>query len=90
MRNGQRGQTPVIFALAAVALIGLASIALDQGLAMSDRRNLQATADGASLAGSRQYSLGGDANYVHYVANQYLVGSLGGTVPPGCTKTALR
>ncbi len=78
-RKGQKGQTLIIFAVAAVALIGLASIAIDQGLAQADRRNLQAVADGASLAGTRQYSVGGDINAAHFVAMQYLVAAFGGT-----------
>ena len=85
--SDQRGQSVIIFALAAVVLFGFAAIAVDQGMAMADRRNIQAAADGASLAGTRQYSLGGDVNYAHFVAVQYLVASVssGGGMPVGCT-----
>jgi hypothetical protein len=78
-RQGQKGQTLVIFAFAAVALVGLASIAVDQGMAQADRRDIQAAADGASLAGTRQYSLGGTLSNVHFVAMEYLVAALGGS-----------
>jgi len=87
--QGQKGQTIVIFALAAVALIGLASIAVDLGLAQADRRDIQAAADGAALAGTRQYSLGGDVHYVHFVAMRYLVASIGGSLSGlGCTQSS--
>jgi hypothetical protein len=54
----------------------------DVGLAMSDRRNLQAYADAAALAGSRSFGPAGPAD-ANYVALQYLAPSLGFTVPVG-------
>lgn len=90
MKDKQRGQAIVIFALAGVVLLGLASIAVDGGISQANRRDIQATVDGAALAGARQYALGGDAsgNASHFVAMEYLVRSFGLSVPGGCTVTA--
>jgi Flp pilus assembly protein TadG len=84
----QHGQSVVIFALMAVALFGLAAIAVDLGLAQTDRRDIQAYADSAALAGTRQYALSPDSNYAHFVATQYLAQALGQIFPSGtCSKT---
>jgi Flp pilus assembly protein TadG len=83
----QRGQSIVIFALMAVALFGLAAIAVDLGLGQADRRDIQAYADSAALAGTRQYALttNNTPTYAHLVAMQYLSKVLGLTMPAGCT-----
>lgn len=83
MRNHKRqsGQAIVIVVAMFVVLTILGALVFDAGLAMSDRRNLQAYADAAALAGSRSYGPGG-AN-AHYVAMQYLGSSLGFAVPTG-------
>ena len=85
LKGGQRGQAIVIFALAFVVLFGLAAVAIDQGFAMADRRDLQVAADGASLAGTRQYSLGGNVNAAHFVAMQYLTAQFSQSIPGSCT-----
>ncbi|HEV3234938.1 MAG TPA: TadE/TadG family type IV pilus assembly protein [Candidatus Dormibacteraeota bacterium] len=87
-RRQQQGQTIVLFALAAVVLFGVAAIAVDTGLAMADRRGLQAVVDSASLAGAREYyTLGAaaTASNAHYVAMLYLAKALKGSVPQSCT-----
>ena len=67
-----------------VALIVLAALVFDIGLAMSDRRNLQANADAAALAGARSYPLG--TSNAHWMAMQYLSNSLGFSLPAAsCT-----
>jgi Flp pilus assembly protein TadG len=67
-QRSQRGQAVVIVGAMIVALTILGTMVFDVGLALSDRRNLQAYADSAALAGSRSYPpgsqsrpLGGDA-----------------------------
>ena len=83
-RRAQRGQAVVIVVAIIVALTVLGVMVFDAGLAMSDRRNLQAYADASALAGARSYGPG--ANKAHWVAMQYLGNSLGFTVPAGaCT-----
>jgi Flp pilus assembly protein TadG len=80
----QRGQAVVIAAAMIVALTVLGVMVLDVGLGMTDRRNMQAYADAAALAGARSYGPGTDR--AHYVAMQYLGSSLGFSLPLGvCT-----
>ena len=54
--RGQSGQAVVIVGAMIIALTILGSMVFDVGLAMSDRRNLQAYADSSALAGARSYS----------------------------------
>src|SRR5258708_38432783 len=77
----QRGQAVVIMAGGIVALTILGAMVFDAGLAMTDRRNLQAYADSAALAGSRSYGPGG--NRAHWVAMQYLGSQLSFSLPAG-------
>ena len=87
-KRPQSGQALVILALMATVLVGFAAIAIDQGQAMADRRDLQAGADAASLAGARQYALGGTVSSAHFVALQFLAASFGQSVPSGCTSSS--
>ena len=61
-RRAQRGQAIAIVAGMIVALVVLGTMVFDVGLAMSDRRNLQAHADAAALAGARSYGPAGPSN----------------------------
>jgi len=81
-REPQSGQAIVIVGAMIIALTILGTMVFDVGLAMSDRRNLQAYADAAALAGSRSFGPAGPAK-ANYVALQYLAPSLGFTVPVG-------
>jgi hypothetical protein len=80
-RRSQSGQAVVIVVAIIIALTVLGTMVFDAGLAMSDRRNLQAYADAAALAGARSYGPGG--NNAHFVAMQYLGSSLGFGLPVG-------
>jgi len=60
-RRQQSGQIILIFALAAVALFGVAGLAIDGGRALMDQRNLQNAVDGASLAGANDLGPGTDS-----------------------------
>jgi hypothetical protein len=80
--EGQRGQAIVIVGAMIIILTILGTMVFDVGLAMSDRRNLQAYADAAALAGARSMGPGGPAK-ANYVALQYLAPSLGFSVPVG-------
>src|SRR5437764_7624332 len=80
-RRSQSGQAVVIVVAIIVALTVLGVMVFDAGLAMSDRRNLQAYADSAALAGARSYGPGG--SNAHWVAMQYLGSSLNFSVPTG-------
>ena len=87
-RRSQSGQAVVIVGAMIVALTILGTMVFDVGLALSDRRNLQAYADSAALAGARSYSNQGVAR-AHWVAMQYLGASLGFALPTGsCASTA--
>src|SRR5437899_6619698 len=81
-RERQSGQAIVIVAAMIIALTILGTMVFDVGLAMSDRRNLQAYADAAALAGSRSFGPAGPAK-ANFVALQYLAPSLGFTLPVG-------
>jgi Putative Flp pilus-assembly TadE/G-like len=86
--DGQRGQAIVVMAAIIVFLVIFGALVFDLGLAMSDRRNLQAYADAAALAGARSYTPASVAG-AHWVAMQYLTGPLGFTLPTGsCTNSA--
>ena len=85
-RRSQSGQAVVIIVAMIVALTVLGVMVFDAGLAMSDRRNLQAYADSAALAGARSYGPGG--NNAHFVAMQYLAPSLGFGLPVGPCSSA--
>ena len=50
--NSERGQVLIIIALALIGLIGMVGLAVDGGMAFSDRRHAQNAADTASLAGA--------------------------------------
>jgi Flp pilus assembly protein TadG len=80
-RQRQGGQAVVIVVAIIVALTVLGVMVFDAGLAMSDRRNMQAYADASALAGARSYGPG--ANNAHWIAMQYLGSSLGFSVPTG-------
>jgi hypothetical protein len=83
----ERGQAVVIVGAMLVALTILGTMVFDVGLAMSDRRNLQAHADAAALAGARSYSRQG-VNRAHWVAMQYLGSSLNFGLPTGSCASA--
>ncbi len=89
-RRQQRGQALIVLALVGLAVFGAGAIALDQGMSMADRRDLQADADAASLAGARS---GLTTNAGNYVALQYLAKSLSFTITglsgPSCTGSSV-
>jgi Putative Flp pilus-assembly TadE/G-like len=74
--DSQRGQAIAIVGAMLIALTVLGVMVFDVGLAMSDRRNMQAYADAAALAGARSYGPGTDG--AHWVAMEYLSSSLPG------------
>lgn len=61
IRKSSRGQVMLIFACAAVALFGVAGLAIDGGRALMDQRTLQNAVDGAALAGANDLGPGTDA-----------------------------
>jgi Putative Flp pilus-assembly TadE/G-like len=70
-----------------LALTILGTMVFVVGLAMSDRRNLQAYADAAALVGARSYSQG--VSRAHRMAMQYLGASLNFALQTGsCASTA--
>lgn len=84
--SSQRGQAAVIMAAGIIALTILGAVVFDAGLAMTDRRNLQAYADAAALAGARSYGPG--TNKAHWVAMQYLGSALNFSLPVGSCGTS--
>src|SRR5258708_29358700 len=81
-RQSQSGQAIVIVGAMLIALTILGTMVFDVGLSMSDRRNLQAYADAAALAGARSYGPAGP-DRAHWVALQYLAPTLGFALPTG-------
>src|SRR6266508_5430764 len=53
----ERGQTLLLFVLAATVLMGFTAMAIDVGLFFEDRRHFQNTADAAALAGVAELPL---------------------------------
>ena len=87
--ESEHGQAIVIVAAIVVVLFIFGALVFDVGLAMSDRRDLQAYADAAAIAGSRSYTPT-DVNAAHWIAMQYLVGPLGFSLPTGnCTSSSV-
>lgn len=86
-RRGEAGQAVIVLALLGTLMFGMAAIALDSSIGMSDRRDLQAVADDAALAGVRSLPKG--TNQAHWVATQYLANALGfsitGVSAQGCS-----
>jgi hypothetical protein len=81
-RKSQSGQAIAIVAGMIIALTILGTMVFDVGLSMSDRRNLQAYADAAALAGARSYGPAGP-DRAHWTALQYLAPTLGFALPTG-------
>ncbi len=50
-RNSERGQAMVFLVISIVVLLGFVALAIDGGMAYSDRRHSQNGADASSLAG---------------------------------------
>ena len=87
-RRAQSGQAVVIVGAIIIALTILGTMVFDAGLTMTDRRNLQAYADAAALAGARSYGPQGTSG-AHWVAMEYLSASMGFGLPVGsCTGPA--
>jgi Flp pilus assembly protein TadG len=61
-RRREDGQIIVVFALALVALIAMVGLVLDGGSAFAQRRDEQAAADLAALAGANDFLLNSDSN----------------------------
>jgi Flp pilus assembly protein TadG len=87
-QGSQRGQAIVLVAVALVVLMGCAALTIDVGYAWYAKRELQATADAAALAGAQE--LPSAANAVSR-ANQYIalnpingVSSLTKTITTSC------
>ena len=84
-RKAESGQAIVVVAAMIVILVMLGALVFDVGLGVSDRRNLQAYADAAAVAGARSYTPA-SVTGAHWVAMQYLQGPLGFSLPSGsCT-----
>jgi Flp pilus assembly protein TadG len=67
-QRNEKGQAIVILALAIVVLLGFTAIAIDGGMAYSDRRHAQNAADASSLAGAAMAALSLENNHVTYGA----------------------
>ena len=68
-RNNQRGQALVLTVVFLVSLLGMAALVLDVGSWYRAKRNLQATADAAALAGAQ--ALPDTPGNASGLANQY-------------------
>jgi hypothetical protein len=53
-RNNERGATAIFFAIALVAMIGFGALAVDIGMGLVTRSELQNVSDAAALAGTRE------------------------------------
>lgn len=91
LRGSQSGQVIVLFAVALVVMLGVAALAIDVGYAFYVKRQLQASADAAALAGAQGLPSAGTASAVAF---QY-GGAEGGknhtaNVPPVTTKVSTK
>jgi Flp pilus assembly protein TadG len=75
VKKKQQGQVLVIFALAAMVIVGIVAIGVDYGFLVDQHRNLQAFADESASAGALQLPAGpslSDRTNARKVAFQYL------------------
>jgi Flp pilus assembly protein TadG len=68
-RDGERGQVLIIFTIAIVAIIAVAGLLVDGGMAWTNRRMAQNGADVAALAAAKSYSTSGSAATATTAAN---------------------
>jgi Flp pilus assembly protein TadG len=61
-RKSEKGQALIIFVFAIIGMVGLTGLAVDGGLAFSDRRSAQTAADSAAWAAALAYGRGQDVN----------------------------
>ncbi|MHB1319558.1 MAG: pilus assembly protein TadG-related protein, partial [Anaerolineae bacterium] len=81
----QRGQTLVVVALSMMVLMLMAGLAVDVGMAYTDRRDMQNAADAAALAGAQKWC-DGDGDQAATTA-QFVAINLNGADPdPNLTK----
>ncbi len=72
--RNQEGQSVVFFALVLVpVLIAILALALDGGLALVDRTQMQAAADMAAIAGARETALNHTGQVIYNAVNEYAV-----------------
>jgi Putative Flp pilus-assembly TadE/G-like len=69
LRDGESGQTMVLFAFLLAFLIGMASLVIDVGMAYQQDGKLQAVADSAALAGVQELP---DGDAAEDVAKEYI------------------
>jgi len=67
-KKSEKGQALILIALAIVGLVGLTALAVDGGVAYSDRRQAQNAADAAALAAAREMARGGSTTSITDVA----------------------
>lgn len=61
-RNGERGQSLILFAFMIMAMVGLAALTIDVGMAYHDKANSRKAADAAALAAARVLFTNGGAD----------------------------
>ena len=66
----ERGQALIVIALAAIALFGIAGLAIDGSIKFSDRRHAQNAADSAALAAALAKGAGNDTTTWKFKAKQ--------------------
>jgi Flp pilus assembly protein TadG len=80
LRKNEQGQTIVLTVFCLVTLLGMCALVLDVGAWFREKRQLQATADAAALAGAQE--LPQSSSSARSVALSYADGN-GGNVAPG-------
>ncbi len=72
-RLDEKGQAVVIITLALVALVALAGLVFDGGMAFAQRRRMQNAADAGAFAGARVLALGGSDSAICAAVTEYTV-----------------
>ncbi len=87
--RSERGQAFALMVIALVALLGTAALAMDVGFAWYAKRQVQASADAAALAGAQQLpditSATSTANYYATLNTPDNLSNVDVTVTTGCT-----
>jgi Flp pilus assembly protein TadG len=90
IRRKKAGQTIILLAVALTAIIAMAALAIDGGMAFLDKRRLQVAADAGALAGADALQSLPLPNYspAHTQAVQVVVDNLPGTTVPATIPTS--
>jgi Putative Flp pilus-assembly TadE/G-like len=88
-RNGEHGQMLVLFALCLIAIIAMAGLLIDSGMAWANRRQAQAAADTGALAAAHELTTGTGTDLTAAAAARAVASANGFRAGTDCAGAAL-